>query len=163
MIKKYIKISLLDEHGSMSLIALALLMVAVVFGVGSARLAYSAWQLTNEQVYETELRLVAESGIEAGVNDLINMSVSRPTIDLAARGIQPMHEVVMPAQYNDKIKLNLYYEIMGDMIQLTAIASQVVDSDISTHKDNSSWQRAKRVRALLQRRGDNYAWVRWLP
>ena len=142
----------LGEKGFASVAALTLLTVIIVLGIGVSYLAHGAWEMTNEQLREAELRLAAESGIEVVISEY---EAELSALNLPTSGT---YESKLPKIYEGKIKLVVQRELREEKLYLTAVASEMVRND-----GEPRWQRAKKVRAIMRREGDRYAWVRWIP
>ena len=148
-----------DERGVVSLVGLCVLMVVFLFGLALAHFVHSGGAVAAEYEREMQLRLAAESGVET--------AAARLEASASAYGVPPdqgAHRQVTIDRIPmaDGIELSVFIETPSENAPAGTLDVAAAARDVSTRmSDGVTWQRAKVVRARLEKKGERYVWRRW--
>ncbi len=148
-----------DERGVVSLVGLCVLMVVLLFGLALAHFVHSGGAVAAEYEREMQLRLAAESGVET--------AAARLEASASAYGVPPdrgTHRQVTIDRIPmaDGIEVSVFIEPPSEHAPAGTLEVAAVARDVSARMpDGGTWQRAKIVRARLEKKGERYVWRRW--
>lgn len=148
-----------DERGVVSLVGLCVLMVVLLFGLALAHFVHSGGALAAEYEREMQLRLAAESAVET--------AAARLETSASAYGVPPdrgahRRVTIDRIPMADGIELSVFIETPSEHAPAGTLEVAAVARDVSARMpDGGTWQRAKIVRARLEKRGERYVWRRW--
>jgi len=149
-----------DERGFVSALGLCVLMVILLLALGTAHFMRSASSTAAEYERELQLRLAAESGIETAAAALEHTA--------SAYGALPPYEArkridveSVPAAEGIEVLVFLERPPEGAGEGYIYLAAAAVDQGGTRIPDGEEWQRAKIVRALMEKKDERYVWRRW--
>ncbi len=149
-----------DERGTISAVGLAVLMVILLLGLAAAAFMRSGANVAVEYEREMQLRLAAESAVETAAAKLERDANVYGDLPDAGETKEVNKDVgVIPTA--EKIELHVFIETPRERGPFLTVGAAAIDQRKENLPDGEKWERAKIVRAQMEKKEEHYVWRRW--
>lgn len=151
-----------DERGTVSAVGLAVLTVILLLGLAAAAFMRGGADVAVEYEREMQLRLAAESAVETAAAKLERDANVYGDLPDAGETKEVNKDVgVIPTA--EKIELHVFIETPREREPFLTVGAAVIDKSGMRIPDGENWERAKIVRARMEKKekDNRYVWQRW--
>ena len=153
-----------DERGTISAVGLAVLTVILLLGLAVAAFMRGGANVAVEYEREMQLRLAAESAVETAAAKLEQNPKAYgdpPARNQRKKITEEIAKENVPVGADIELHIFLEGPDAGEPKDVLKVTAAAIDQRKENLPDGEKWERAKIVRAQMEKKGEHYVWRRW--